>query len=151
MWQYLIRKDCGRHKSSNSVWSQCIPIKWNPLYLYFVPIFTTWRILYIHVYQTHLCLVKQIFNYLFNGILIFEVLFICITSWSFCLDNLDERIRSSSTLPVVKPETAGQSSSGSSLCDSEDRCDIIKFYNTVYVKKVQSFVRKFTAKGQQVK
>lgn len=61
----------------------------------------------------------------------------------------NERIRSSSTLPVMKTETAGQSSSGSSTYENEDRCDIIKFYNTVYVKKVQSFVRKFTAKGQQ--
>lgn len=84
---------------------------------------------------------------MFKGILTFKIHFCTY----FCLKNLDERIRSSSTLPVMKPETAGQSSSSSSSYDNEDRCDIIKFYNTVYVKKVQSFVRKFTAKGQQVK
>lgn len=36
------------------------------------------------------------------------------------------------------------------LNESENRCDIIKFYNSVYVLKLQNFVRKFTNGNNQV-
>lgn len=34
--------------------------------------------------------------------------------------------------------------------ESENRCDIIKFYNSVYVQKLQPFVRKFSNGNGQV-
>lgn len=46
---------------------------------------------------------------------------------------------------VVFSENAAKESQ-----EPEERCDIIKFYNLVYVQKVQNFVRKFANGNAQV-
>lgn len=62
-------------------------------------------------------------------------------------------IRSSSTLPLTQPPSAPPTpthlaGTGSSF-ESEDRGDLIKFYNTIYVLKVQGFALKFCSTGGQ--
>lgn len=58
-------------------------------------------------------------------------------------------IRSSSTLPVPhpnsQPPTPTRLAGTSTSFDSEDRGDLIKFYNTIYVPKMQTFVLRFSA------
>uniref|UniRef100_T1J484 Retinoblastoma-like protein 1 n=1 Tax=Strigamia maritima TaxID=126957 RepID=T1J484_STRMM len=58
-------------------------------------------------------------------------------------------IRSSSTLPLPhpssQPPTPTRLAGTGSSFESEDRGDLVKFYNTIYVQKLQSFVLKFSA------
>nr|CAD7408668.1 unnamed protein product [Timema poppensis] len=64
-----------------------------------------------------------------------------------------EPVRSSSTLPATRPlsapPTPTQMSGTFNSFESEDRGDLIKFYNTVYVQKLQSFAVKFSTNGNQ--
>nr|CAD7396042.1 unnamed protein product [Timema cristinae] len=64
-----------------------------------------------------------------------------------------EPVRSSSTLPATRPPSAPptptQMSGTFNSFESEDRGDLIKFYNTVYVQKLQSFAVKFSTNGNQ--
>nr|CAD7428543.1 unnamed protein product [Timema monikensis] len=66
-----------------------------------------------------------------------------------------EPVRSSSTLPATRPPSAPptptQMSGTFNSFESEDRGDLIKFYNTVYVQKLQSFAVKFSTNGNQYK
>ncbi|PSN32145.1 hypothetical protein C0J52_22608 [Blattella germanica] len=63
-----------------------------------------------------------------------------------------DRIRSSSTLPVTQPPSAPPTpthlAGTSSTFEHEDRGDLIKFYNTIYVQKVQNFALKFSSSAQ---
>ncbi|XP_077982360.1 retinoblastoma-like protein 1 [Glandiceps talaboti] len=59
------------------------------------------------------------------------------------------QIRSTSTLPVPQPNSAPPTptrlaGTGSSF-DDEDRGDLIKFYNSIYVRKMQSFALRFAS------
>nr|CAD7444289.1 unnamed protein product [Timema bartmani] len=64
-----------------------------------------------------------------------------------------EPVRSSSTLPATRPPSAPptptQMTGTFNSFESEDRGDLIKFYNTVYVQKLQSFAVKFSTNGNQ--
>jgi hypothetical protein len=62
-------------------------------------------------------------------------------------------IRSSSTLPITQPPSAPPTpthlaGTGSSY-ESEDRGDLIHFYNTIYVLRVKGFALKFSGNGGQ--
>jgi hypothetical protein len=57
-------------------------------------------------------------------------------------------------LPVTQPPSAPPTpthlaGTGNSF-EFEDRGDLIKFYNTIYVQKVQGFALKFSSGGGQV-
>ncbi|XP_070574365.1 retinoblastoma-like protein 1 [Ptychodera flava] len=59
------------------------------------------------------------------------------------------QIRSTSTLPVPQPNSAPPTptrlaGTGSSF-EEEDRGDLIKFYNSIYVRKIQTFAMRFSA------
>jgi hypothetical protein len=63
-------------------------------------------------------------------------------------------IRSSSTLSVTQPPSAPPTpthlaGTGNSF-EFEDRGDLIKFYNTIFVQKIQGFALKFSVGGGQV-
>ncbi|XP_069675672.1 retinoblastoma-like protein 1 isoform X2 [Periplaneta americana] len=64
-------------------------------------------------------------------------------------DETKDGIRSSSTLPVTHPPSAPPTpthlaGTGTSF-EFEDRGDLIKFYNTIYVQKVRGFALKFSS------
>uniref|UniRef100_A0A1B6EEJ0 Retinoblastoma-like protein 1 n=2 Tax=Clastoptera arizonana TaxID=38151 RepID=A0A1B6EEJ0_9HEMI len=50
---------------------------------------------------------------------------------------------------VIESRNVSTGSITSTPADYEDRCDIIKFYNTVYVQKLQNFARRFTGRCPQ--
>ncbi|XP_067002390.2 retinoblastoma-like protein 1 [Anabrus simplex] len=67
-------------------------------------------------------------------------------------DEPKDPIRSSSTLPVTQPPSAPPTpthlAGTSTSFEFEERGDLIKFYNTVYVKEVQGFAVKFSPRNQ---
>ncbi|KAJ9576035.1 hypothetical protein L9F63_007135, partial [Diploptera punctata] len=64
-------------------------------------------------------------------------------------EDSKDRIRSSSTLPVTQPPSAPPTpthlAGTSTSFEHEDRGDLIKFYNTIYVPKVKVFALKFSS------
>jgi hypothetical protein len=63
-------------------------------------------------------------------------------------------VRSSSTLPFPQPSSCPPTPTGlagtSSSFEYEDRGDLILFYNTVYVRRLQAFAIKFSNKNRLV-
>ncbi|XP_002737957.3 retinoblastoma-like protein 2 [Saccoglossus kowalevskii] len=61
------------------------------------------------------------------------------------------QIRSTSTLPVPQPNSAPPTPTrlaGTGSCfDDEDRGDLIKFYNSIFVRKIQLFAMRFSAQN----
>jgi hypothetical protein len=72
----------------------------------------------------------------------------------FTVEDTKDGIRSSSTLPLAQPPSAPPTpthlAGTGSTFESEDRGDLIKFYNTIYVLKVKGFALKFSSTGGQV-
>jgi len=71
--------------------------------------------------------------------------------------NLDNTagVRSSSTIPFAPsgscPPTPTQMAGTATVYPGEERGDLIKFYNTVYVKLVQDYAVKFSTPGPNSK
>lgn len=63
-------------------------------------------------------------------------------------------VRSSSTLPFPQPSSCPPTPTGlagtASSFEYEDRGDLILFYNTVYVRRLQGFALKFSSKNRMV-
>ena len=63
-------------------------------------------------------------------------------------------VRSSSTLPFPQPSSCPPTPTGlagtSSSFEYEDRGDLILFYNTVYVRRLQAFALKFSNRNRLV-
>uniref|UniRef100_A0A8C0V6I6 RB transcriptional corepressor like 2 n=1 Tax=Cyanistes caeruleus TaxID=156563 RepID=A0A8C0V6I6_CYACU len=53
-------------------------------------------------------------------------------------------MRSSSTLPVPQPSSAGPNSDS----EEEERGDLIQFYNNVYIEQIKDFALKYTSNAQ---
>lgn len=64
-------------------------------------------------------------------------------------------VRSSSTLPFPQPSSCPPTPTGlagtASSFEYEDRGDLILFYNTVYVRRLQAFALKFSNRNRMVK
>jgi len=64
-------------------------------------------------------------------------------------------VRSSSTLPFPQPSSCPPTPTGlagtASSFEYEDRGDLILFYNTVYVRRLQGFALKFSSKNRMVR
>jgi hypothetical protein len=85
---------------------------------------------------------------------VFDIVLVLYCAFWFTGEDPRDGIRSSSTLPLTQPPSAPPTpthlaGTGSSF-ESEDRGDLIKFYNTIYVLKVQGFALKFCSTGGQV-
>jgi len=114
-------------------------------FLYHVP-----NSLFTYLHRFHLiCLLY--FGVVFS--LIFFLVMYC--AFRFTGEAPGDGIRSSSTLPITQPPSAPPTpthlaGTGSSY-ESEDRGDLIHFYNTIYVLRVKGFALKFSGNGGQVR
>jgi len=74
-------------------------------------------------------------------------------AFRFIGEDPGDGIRSSSTLPTMQPPFVPPTPTGTGTgrsYDSEDRGDLIKFYNTIYAPRVCDFALKFSVNGGQV-
>ena len=91
---------------------------------------------------------------IFWGCFVFGIVLLLYCAFLFTGEDQRDGIRSSSTLPITQPPSAPPTpthlaGTGSSY-ESEDRGDLIHFYNTIYVLRVKGFALKFSGNGGQV-